>query len=462
MFGKFLNQQISPADSVPEKPKPKPKSPESSKVNLNVLRITLFLSLLLTAVLGGYFSYHSLNDQEKRIEEISFHSTTTQIQDVSTNSITAKIKSLNSFRVFLKSNCPTLQSWPHCTMDQTDYNTFANGFIVAADIATCNHEALVTSNELHSFVTHAEGFYHSAGYSDVANVVQGGVFVVNDTTFEVYKIEKPDTRGENSFILPILQIVNPHLNFGALMFNIYSGTDRIPLIDAIYSCVRSIDPNQAANFTIDDIGERCMVVTKVIKVVEDIEFRPAVVMMYPIMLQVDNISTVDSNLIRNKTTIEVNGQFYVHVGSLSAIFYWDQVLTKSVSQKTHGLDILLNDGSSDFYYTFVDGIAVYKPDKTFTDESRLRVSFPITTTLENSDFVYTLTIQVDDIFSSRYYTNGPIFSSILYMSAIMFCITIYYFYDLQTDKKWAQNDQAKRNFVRYISHGELSQLLCVL
>lgn len=450
MFGKYLAQPIAPADPVSVKPKP---SNECLKVDLKVLRITLFLSLFLTAALGGYFSYFILHRQEERIEEISFESITSQIQDVATHSIAAKVKYLHSYRVFLKSNCP-LESWPNCTVDINDYNTFATGFIVAAGITTCNHEALVGSNEIDSFVAHAADFYASSGYDDVADVVRRGVFAVNDTTFKVYRVVAPYPYGENPFILPILQIVHPRENARALMFNIYSGKDRVSGIDPIYKCLRAIHPQQPANFSIDDIGERCMVVSKVIKLVEDVEFRPAVLMMYPMMLHVDNISDVSADFLSNKLTIEVNGQTYVHVGSLTAIFYWDKVLTQSVSQKTDGLDICLSDGSNDYYYTFEDGIAVYHAGKTLSKESHLDASFPITNTLFNVNFTYSLIIQADSTFSSKYYTNGPIFASILYMSAIAFCIVIYYLYDIQTNKQWAQNDQAKRNFVRYISHGE--------
>mmetsp|Transcript_21025 Transcript_21025/g.39174 ORF Transcript_21025/g.39174 Transcript_21025/m.39174 type:complete len:113 (-) Transcript_21025:374-712(-) len=108
---KSLKPKIN-ADAVQTK-----QSSKDSEINFNVLRVTLFLSLLLTASLGGYFSYATLRRQEEKIEEVSFNSITSQIEEVSTNSFIAKIKSLHSYRVFLKSNCPTLESWPNCTVN---------------------------------------------------------------------------------------------------------------------------------------------------------------------------------------------------------------------------------------------------------------------------------------------------------------------------------------------------------
>jgi hypothetical protein len=425
-----------------------------SSVNLNVLRFTLFISLLLTASLGGYFSFKILYHQEERIEEVSFDSITSHIEEVSTDNFIAKIKSLHGYRVFLKANCPTLKSWPNCTVNIDEYDTFAKGFIASADIDTCNHEVLVRVDQINSFVSYVENFYSSSGYDDVAASVSKGIFAVNETNFELYTVIKPDPTGDNEFILPIIQIVEPSVNVGALMYNIYSGSERIPLLDKIYSCIRALDgTHQNTTFNLDSIGEQCMVVTKVIKVVEDIEFRPATVMLYPVMLEVENITEVNSDVLAGRIVITVNGKTYVHVGSSTAIFYWDRILTKSVSQETHGLDILLNDGINDYYYTYEDGIAVYYPDRSVEKSSRLNVAFPIAS-LSNSNFAYTLTIQVDNAFSRRYYTNGPVFASALYVGAIIFCIIQYKLYDAQTTKKWAQHDQAKRNFVRYISHGE--------
>jgi len=311
---------------------------------------------------------------------------------------------------------------------------------------------LVATDQISSFVDYTTNFYSSAGYDDVASSVSQGIFAVNESTFDIYTVVKPDPLGENDFILPIIQVVDPKKNIGALMFNIYSGTERIPLLDSIYSCIRDLDgTSQDASFGLDDIAEMCMVVTKVIKVVEDVVFRPAVVMLYPVMLEVENISAVSDDVINGRLTVTVNGKTYVHVGSASAIFHWDRMLTKSVSQETHGLDIVLNDGSNDYFYTFEDGVAVYRPDRSRMPLTRLHMSFPITS-LANSDFVYELHVQVDSVFSKRYYNDGPIFACALYVGAIIFCIIQYKLYDIQITKKWAQNDQAKRNFVRYISH----------
>mmetsp|Transcript_25549 Transcript_25549/g.37741 ORF Transcript_25549/g.37741 Transcript_25549/m.37741 type:complete len:917 (+) Transcript_25549:144-2894(+) len=434
-----------------------PLGPLGGKANfdhsLNLLRLTLMCCLFATAAIGGYFSYTLMRADEDKVEKLSFKSLTDHMKRYCKEGFAEKLSALNSIQSLLKTSCPTTASWPNCTVDIEVYDRFVNSLITMADIRGCNHEVKIHPRQILSFIKYTSDFYSASGFPDLAESIrQQGIFAVNQSTNKVYTVTEPYSYGENDLILPIVQINNPSVNRGALLFNIYSDQDRIDAIDPIFECIRRYDGSMEGT-EMSVIAQECTGMSRVIHLVEDVEFRPASFLHHPVMLPITNSSDLEPDVASSSIIITLGDQEYIHVGSITALFNWDEMLTKSVFESTEGLHVVLNDERNEYCFTFVDGRAVYaesgcKIEKQYKED---RVKFPVSF-LDNIDFTYTVTIYRDETYSKVFHGNGPIYTSAITVAVIIACMVQFVGYDVVVTKRTLENDEAKRNFVRYISH----------
>jgi hypothetical protein len=422
---------------------------------INVFRITLFFCFVATTVVGGYFAYSVLASYEFKAAMISFDATTDHMESYSQTSFHSKMSAVRTIHTYLKTQCPTPAYWPFCTANIDDYDTISTALVSMADIAKFNHESNVFPDEIDDFVTSAVNFYNTSGYPDVAaKVAEMGIFGTDDDG-SLYGVTESAV-GDNYLIAVILQISYPLINCGALMFNIYSGTPRISTIDRILACVKQYD-GVDTYLSVLEIVSACTVTTSIIRLVEDPTFRPASILMSPVLLAIDPSAEAGlSEDRRNKTVIvHKDAETLLHVGSTSAVFHWDEMLSRAVFPSTNGLEVVLSDGISSHVFTYKDGAAIYVKEvdsRRAKDRSRYQKAFPIIF-LENSDLSFTLTVTMDDTFTKAHQTNAPVIGCIITVAVVVVSFFQFVIYDFLVAKKSAEQEQAKKKYVGYISHG---------
>jgi uncharacterized membrane-anchored protein len=425
-------------------------------------RIFLLLCLLLTTCLGGYATYTMLRYYENNAARLSFSSITDQMEKFSAASFHSKTAAMHSMRTFLKTKCPLPGDWPHCTVPIRDYDIFASSIVTMADITTCNHEPKILTSQIDDFVEYAFQFYNSSGYPDVAEIVAGGVYGVDDSGAR-FVVTEP-SRRDNAVITPIIQIGQPREYVGALMFNLYSNEGQMESIDKELNCVKAYDYNTDPGITEYEIGRDCMVTSKIIHLVEDIEPRPAVAVRYPFLLEIEDESALSPEIRNNSIIIHLKDWTLLHVGSLTAVFHWDNMLEKAVFPSTQGLALEISDEEDTYTFTYRNGQAKMLTDAGLVKESQEHLNhkktFPIVF-LPNNDFTMTLSVHLDTKFTQTHYTNVPIYGCIATVIVISIILLQFVAYDYHVSKRTAEANSAKQKYIRYISHGESGLLACL-
>lgn len=422
---------------------------------INIFRLTLFFCFVATTFAGGYFAYTTLASYEYKAALISFDATADHMKSYSWRSFDSKMSSIRTIHTYLKTKCPSLDYWPFCTTSINDYDTMADSLISMADIAKFNHECNVFPEEITDFVKAAVNFYNTSGYPDVAQIVSKGIFGTTDDGV-VNMITQP-VEGENYLIAVILQISYPRLNSGALMFDIYSGSARISTIDTILACVKSFD-RVHSSLTALEIASRCTVTTPILALVEDLTNRPASILMSPVLLPLDDVTRQSMSPLRRNRTVMVNkdDETLIHVGSTSVVFHWDEMLSHAVFPSTDGLEVVLSDGLQSQVFTYKNGVAMYRKGASIDkakDTKPYQRSFPISF-LENGDTSFTLTVKMDETFANSHRTNAPVIGSLITVAVIVVSFLQFVIYDYLVAKKSAEQEQARKTYVRYISHGK--------
>lgn len=422
-----------------------------------VQRATLLFCLLATTVVGGYAVYRLLRYYEQEAARISFVAITDQMEKFSQSSFYSKTAAMHSLRTFLKTKCPLPDYWPLCMVPIREYDIFASSLVTMADITTCNHEPKILSNQIDDFVAYAVNFYNNSGFPDVAEVVSHGVYGVDDYGSR-YEVHEPRVR-DNAIITPIIQIGQPQKYSGALMFNMYCNEAQMESIDTVLNCVKSFDHNYDPRITEFDVSDNCMVTSKIIQLVEDVEIRPAVAVRYPFLLEIEDETALSEEVRNNSIIVHLKDWTLLHVGSITTVFHWDNMLEKAVFPSTNGLGVDLSDGDDTYTYTYNQGKAkmltgsTQKKEHDERSQYSQRKTFPISF-LPNNQFTMTLSVYLDDDFAKTYISNVPVYGCIAAVVVILISFLQFLAYDFHSSKRTAEADSAKNKYVRYISHGE--------
>ena len=419
---------------------------------IDIFRLTLTICLGLTTILGGYFTYYVLSAYETRAAQESFRSVATHMELYSNSSFHAKVTAMNTLQTFLATLCPRAENWPYCVANVDDYNELAASLAHMATITTVDHEVKVYPGEIPNFINFVVDFYNSSGYPDIAAKASNGIYVMGKNGTE-YVTESSE--GAYSLLAPVIQVGYPRNNT-IVMLNVYSGAQRIDVVDDILDCVVKYD---GINSTITRKGivRNCMKSSGIIYLAEDEPNRPATVLLAPMLIPIN--ASYENALSEEKrgdsVIIHLRDETLLHVGSTSVMFHWDKALTGSVFPTTTGLRVVLSDPNSIHTFTFDKGIAkaVNDNDKHNYHYRHTSVKF-LVSCVRNTDFRFRIKIYLDDTYESVHRTRAPIYGCIITVLVIVVSALQFLAYDYHVTKRHSSQDKAKKKYVRYISHGE--------
>jgi hypothetical protein len=286
---------------------------------------------------------------------------------------------------------------------------------------TVSYSPIVKPEDVEEFENFTYNFFKEQGYPELGITTDHGkgISARNTTTGKRYHDhDASSAQGVNNILVPVYQIGNLDANSAAVMYNIYSESNRAAAIDYVLECKDHID---------------CTSVTDFIYIVQDTYFRPAALMMHPVF-------GYDDRLKQNVTT-----------GIVVAVFNWDDVLLNSVPIYADGLEAtIVSSSGAESIFALKDGEARLKEKPSPTARSSF---YSVNVELQHTSFTINLT--PTDKFVNQYRSWGPTIACIIAISISLFISLIFIIYDLAMNHEKREKEimmETKRLFVRYISH----------
>jgi hypothetical protein len=282
-----------------------------------------------------------------------------------------------------------------------------------------------------SFEAFAYDFFDREGYSHLGNQSFGrGIYSKNGT--EEFHDLDGHSYGRNDILTPVLQIGNLATNTRAVLFNLYSQEKRIDAIDDMIDCFHS------------GVDRRtCSAITDVIWLVQDPEFRPAVLVVHPIAPKHNphNISAL-----------------------VYTVHNWDTIISYSVPSYVTGLDAVLTvAGGVQYTYSIDRGRATLKGkgvgyehglgDKHEKKYSKDKRSFDVPFFKGSVD--YSIALYPTDRYVAQFRSELPLYACIISVAVILLTSLIFFVYDFFVNRQKYEKEliiNTKRLFVRFISH----------
>jgi hypothetical protein len=290
-----------------------------------LLRASILLSLLISAVVFGYFSYVVFYRLEGKLLISQYNSIKDQFNFAVDKAINDKKKSMNVLAEYLESEFPNRSSWPYVAVTMKTFQKLSDPLIDMANSRTISFSPILHPTQVDEYENFSYSFFEYQGYPELGVSQFGkGISASNSSTGERYHdVDGSSAKGIHDILVPVFQIGKLDQNSAAVMFNIYSEKNRAGAIDFVLNCT---------NITGD-----CSAVTDFIYIVQDSTYRPAALMIRPIF-------TFD-------------GHDYVVVGVVVVVFNWDDVLIGSVPNHVKGMDVEVESSSGEKnYFKFEGGV----------------------------------------------------------------------------------------------------------
>ena len=394
-----------------------------SERRMVVLRVLVVGCLFSTAILVGYGSFYVLSFLEAEVYRSQYQSTAAQLENVALRSLKSKVLTLQSFSSNLENACPYESSWPNCTLPLKSYLKMVNPIIEIEKMHTIAHCPVITRDEVSSFEKFAYGFFDREGYSHLGEHSFGRGIYANRARVAYHDVNG-SSLGRNEVLTPVLQIGNLARNAPAVMFNLYSEQRRINAIDDMIDC-----------FHISDDPSQCSSITDVIYLVQDDEFRPAVLIIHPIAPKYSPES--------------LKGVAYT-------VHHWDTIISYALPSYVSGLDVVLSVENGPAYtYRINNGGAIFQGigdmhDSKYSSDKR-RFDIPYFT----GSVDYSITLYPTDDYVAEFETDLPLYACVLSVGVVVLTSLIFVVYDIFVNRQKYEKEliiNTKRLFVRFISH----------
>ena len=398
---------------------------------LLLLRYVVVGCLIATTVICGYGSYALLFNLEAKLDRTQYDSLAQQLSDSAKESLTAKVLSLHSVSTTIGAFCPYASQWPNCSISMNVFLDLADPIIEMAKMRAIAFTPIISPNQLPKFEAYAYDFLAKDGYDYLGVFDFGkGVYSVNasidpSTGLAVgrYHDVHGNGGGKYDILTPVIQIGNLAENTAAVMFNLYSQEKRINAIDFMIDC-----------FATKKSLTACTSITDIIHLVQDDSFRPAVLIIHPLVPQY------------NSTEL---------VGLTYTVHNWDTILSRSLHDYVFGITAVLHASDTDYSFRITDGEATFVGlgDLHESDHSDRGKHFSF------DDFegsvLYSVSVYPTDAYLAQFHTLGPVYASVMAVSIIFFTSLIFLLYDHFMNRNAIERElvvNTKRLFVRFISH----------
>jgi signal transduction histidine kinase/CheY-like chemotaxis protein len=385
-----------------------------------------FLCAIINVIIiaCGYGSYAVMYNLEASLESSQYESLALQISKSATDSLYAKILSTESLAATVGVMCPNADQWPNCSIPMQEFLKVVDPIIEVAEMRAIAFTPIISPSQLMEFEAFAYDFLSRDGYDYLGVSDFGkGVYSVNASTGKRFHDVNGNVDGQYNILTPVIQIGNLDANTAAVMFNLYSQEKRITAIDSMITCYTE-NNNCVYN---------CTTITDIIHLVQDDEFRPAVLIIHPLVPS------------HNKTEL---------VGLTYAVHNWDSILSEALPKHVYGIVAVLHAGNVDYSFKIDEGLAEYLGLGDFHSSEHSSKGRTTEFNFFHDSVKYSVTIYPTDEYVEQYHTLGPIYAAVISVFIIVASL-LFYWYDHHMNRNAVERElviNTKRLFVRFISH----------
>jgi CHASE1-domain containing sensor protein len=183
---------------------------------------------------------------------------------------------LETTAAILSDQCPYASDWPNCQMNTEAFSSFTSPLQTMSSYQAISFSPILKSTEIAQYEAFSSDFWDSSGYGHL-NLSDHIVARSSEGT-KYQEVDSSSAKGKYDILVPVFQISPLESNTGAVLFNIYSETNRATTIDY------AIDTPSDSSLPATGISE-------FIYLVQDDEENPASLIMHPIV-PLHNTSTV--------------------------------------------------------------------------------------------------------------------------------------------------------------------------
>lgn len=397
----------------------------SKKTKLLFLRVVAIVVVICVVGALCFTSFYLADKYERRLENEEFQSIATRLKDAALESMSDKVRALESISALVSLACPLKAMWPNCTVPMKYYFNITDPLIEIAEFRTIGFTPIITSEQVAGFEEFAYNTYEKGGYPGIGLSTFGkGIYAVNESTGEhFHTTEPPALNNKHQILTPVMQLGHLAVNREAVMLNHYYHPNRIASIDLLIDCF--LQNNGTAN-------SDCVTVTDVIQLVVDPQFRPSLVMFIPVAAQ-DSTDTI--------------------VGMTYGTMNWDSALSNAVPEYVDGVVVVLSGGEFDHTFEIQNGIALISGAEDTHDFSYNDNAIHFDIPLFAGSINYKVSIYSSREFSKQHRTLLPVFVVVVTLGVIS--MMAFLLNNLRLKRHGEQRDlveNTKRLFVRFISH----------
>ncbi|KAJ1423896.1 hypothetical protein B484DRAFT_432534 [Ochromonadaceae sp. CCMP2298] len=401
-----------------------PPEMNKSEKRLQRIRALVVFCLVATTVICGYGSYRLAYIFEDRLESAQYDSIAKQLQISIEANAYSKVLALKSVAALVSKECPTAAHWPNCSVGPL--NSFLNitdPLIETINTRTIAFAHIIVPAQVAEYEAYAYDFLESNGYPDLGYTGGvKGISSVDTTTGLRFHDTEGYQEGGHKVLTPILQLGNLEVNEEKVMYNLYSEPVRVSALDHMIDCFNAG-------------GKDCTSITDILHLVQDPEFRPAVLIYHPVT------PYHDKGTLTGLTAIVQN---------------WDTMFEGVLPDIVKGIHIELSGGAEMHTFQMINGVAVYQGSHVnHESHSSKKRSFALTAFAGPVN--YSINIYPTQTFSDQFHTNYPYYVMCFAVLVVLFTSSIFLLYDYMmtrsaTERELVMEIETKRLFVRYISH----------
>lgn len=400
-------------------------------------RIIFVVCLICVAVVLGLASNALLAAHEKKMAQEQFDAIADRALDVALQTALRKRLGVVTLASMAGQSFPEAEMWPNINF--LGFEAVVGNLIETSTGRTMGLMPLVYPHNLASFEDHA---YNKviAGRNDYPNTTGASSFGKGVFGLD-FSLDNEDKRyhesdGNTTWGSPY-KVFTPFLFHSSgpsiLMTNLHSTALFGSIIDQVISCSNERQENED-EVNCGTLSDALILTGKT----QDVKSGPGAIVIEPVYPAHSN------------TTL---------VGIISSTIVWEETLTNVFSSEISGIDCVLETESQVFTYETVHGEVFLRGEDdlhnpSFAEYSQTIILNP-TGLFSNYSASYRLTLYPNEEFFLVYSTSNPILAMagafiIMLFTSMMFLLFDFFVRQELLHKKLMM--QAKRNYVRYVSH----------
>ena len=408
-----------------------------------VLRLVFLFSLLSAGGVCSLVSYFVITGLEKEVGERTYESVAESALTAAQAITLKKFQIAQAMAEVVSQANPDADMWPQA---------FLPGFVASANrIAQLSSPtsrlalmALVTPEQVPEFEAWAQttafpqsGYSNTTGWSDFGF----GIYGIDASKSEHEDNRFHDITGES--LTNKHRVMAPFIHHSSgnpslPLRNVIFGPVRTRLIDAMIDCSLQAAENATSSEASSQVQEspKCTGLSDFTELI--VVQGPAAILFHPVYPANDPMTMT---------------------GIVGTSVNWQEVLTNVVPDYVDGLVCVISTDNQSYSYSIDGGIPSLMGDGDRHDPKYSNYGYPVVLNdVEQNQLgssLYTLTIYPSDATFAEFQTNIPLYVALGFIGVILFCAMLFFLYDFfmkYESHRRRQVLEAKRRFVRFISH----------